>query len=542
MMRLIGRGFLGSLALAFLAAATPRAAQGVITLAQPPAAPNPSAPGTPPPRQVPPDVSALQAAQRIPDNDQKIAAIEKWSKDFPESGSRQQAYTALFDTLVKHRPTDRASILDAAQKGIDAAQEGFRASGYSRFAGALLTAGIFLEDAAVMAEMGLTVFEDEQNKQMQRARATHLGTLGRIRIKQGRVADGEKLLKEAYAANPDIPSALIGLAEVAEGRKDSKVALDYWLQAALTGRLSREDRVKLEATYKNAHNGSVDGLDGVLDAKYKETSTNPVHADTYTVTAARSNRLVLAEVFTGAGCGPCIAADLAFDVAMERYSRKDLAVVMYHMHIPLPDPLTNQSTVERAKYYNINGVPSYAIDGSLLGGGGGDRSYTKRIFSRLVLDIEKELETKSGAELTLEASLAGGVLKALATPAGLGGEGNAVRLQIMLVEELLTYSGENGIRFHPMVVRSIGGANSGGFTVDRGAPVAVEHVFDLAQITEGTQKYIDDYEKTRASTQPGFAFSRKPVAMNSGNLAVVAFLQDEKSKQILQSSYVRLHD
>jgi thiol-disulfide isomerase/thioredoxin len=541
MTRLIGRGFLGSLALAFLAAATP-GAQGVITLAQPPGAPNPSAPGTPPPRPVSPDVSALQAAQRIPDNDNKIGAIEKWLKDFPESGSRQQAYTALFDTLVKHRPTDRAAILDAAQKGIDAAQEGFRASGYSRFAGALLTAGMFLDDAAVMAETGLTVFEDEQNKQMQRARATHLGTLGRIRIKQGRVADGEKLLKEAYAANPEIPSALIGLAEVAEGRKDSKAALDYWLQASLTGRLSKEDRAKLEAFYKNAHNGSLDGLDAALDAKYSETSTNPVHTDTYKVTAARSNRLVLAEVFTGAGCGPCIAADLAFDAAMERYPRKDLAVVMYHMHIPLPDPLTNQSTVERAKYYSINGVPSYAIDGSLLGGGGGDRSYTKRIFSRLVPDIEKELEAESGGELTLEASLAGGVVKATATPARLGGGGNAVKLQILLVEELLAYSGENGIRFHPMVVRSIGGANFGGFTVDRGAPVAVEHVFDLAQITEETQKYIDDYEKTRASTQSGFTFSRKPVAMNSGNLAVVAFLQEEKSKQILQSSYVRLHD
>jgi hypothetical protein len=225
---------------------------------------------------------------------------------------------------------------------------------------------------------------------------------------------------------------------------------------------------------------------------------------------------------------------------MERYSRKDLGVVMYHMHIPLPDPLTNKSTVERAKFYNINGVPSYAIDGSLLGGGGGDRSFTKRVYSRIVPDIEKQLEAPPDAELKLEASVAGGVVKATATPIGLSGDGDAVRLQILLVEEMLAYSGENGIRFHPMVVRSIGGSNYGGFTLDRGAPAVVDHLFDLAQITDETQKYIDDYEKTRASTQTGFGFSRKPVAMNTGNLAVVAFLQDEKSRKVLQSSYVRL--
>ena len=534
MVRLIGRVFLASLALMLLVAATPAAEQAVVTLAQP------QGPGTPPARTPPPDIAALQAAQRMSDNDQKIAALEKWLKDFPESGSKQQAYTALFDTLVKHRPTDRAAILDAAQKGIDAAQDGFRASGYSRFAGGLLTAGIFLEDAAALAEQGLTVFEDEQQKQMQRSRATHLATLGRIRMKQGRVADGEELLKAAYAANPEIPAALIGLAELADGRKDSKAALDYWLQAALTGRLSKDDRAKLEASYKTAHNDSLDGLEGALDAKYKATTANPVHADTYTATPARSKRLVLAEVFTGAGCVPCIAADLAFDAAMERYSRQDLGVVMYHMHIPLPDPLTNKSTVERAKFYSINSVPSYAIDGSLLGGGGGDRSATKRIYSRIVPDVERQLEAPPGAELKLEAALAGGVVKATVMPIGLGSDGDAVRLQIMLVEEMLTYSGENGVRFHPMVVRSIGGSNYGGFPVDRGAPAAVDHVFDLAQITDETQKYIDDYEKTRSSTQSGFAFSRKPVAMDSGNLAVVAFLQEEKSKKILQSSYVRL--
>ncbi len=36
-----------------------------------------------------------------------------------------------------------------------------------------------------------------------------------------------------------------------------------------------------------------------------------------------SNRVVLAELFTGADCGPCVAADLAFDGLMERYNVND---------------------------------------------------------------------------------------------------------------------------------------------------------------------------------------------------------------------------
>jgi tetratricopeptide (TPR) repeat protein len=560
MMRLVARAWLAPFALVLMFAATPVADQSVVvTPTKPPAAQTPPAsaketpqkppatkppatprtPTAPPPRAIPADMRALQAVQKISDHDEKLAAIEKWLKDFPESGGKSQAYSVMFDTLVKHRPTDREAILGAAQKGIDAGNEGFRAMGYSTYATRLLNANLFLDDAAAISEKGLTVFEEEETKRTQMSRANHLATLGRIRLKQGRVADAEKALKAAFAANPEIPGAVIGLAELADQRKDSETALGYWMQAALTGRLSKGDRVKFENAYRASNNGSLDGLEAALDAKYKATSSNPVHPTPYQATPARSNRVVLAEVFTGAGCPPCVAADLAFDAAMERYVRKDLVVVMYHMHIPLPDPLTNKATVERAKYYSVNSVPSFGIDG-VMGGGGGARSNTKMVYGRIVGDIDRALEVPTDVSLTLDASLIGGAVKVNAAPGGLKAEGDAVKLQILLVEEMLSYSGENGVRFHPVVVRSIGGANYGGFTVDRAAPAAIDHVFDLAQITDETQKYLDDYEETRAKTQPTFAFSRKPVAMNPANLSVVAFLQDEKSRKILQSAYLRL--
>jgi tetratricopeptide (TPR) repeat protein len=498
----------------------------------------PPAPVTPP-RPTTPDQTAYSATLKIKDPAEKIAALEKFLKDFPESQAKTGAVYALFETYVANRQAERTAILGYAQRYIDAGPEGFKATGYSRVANALLTANLFLDDAASLAERGLAVFDEEETKRVGQSRASHLATLGRIRLKQGRVKDAEKALKAAFAANPEIPAAVIGLAELADSKKDHKAAADYWLRAALTGRLAKAEREKFEASYRASNDGSLDGLEAAMDAKYRATTTSPVHPVAYKPTPDRTDRVVLAEVFTGAGCPPCVAADLAFDSAMERYTHKDLAVVMYHLHIPLPDPLTNKATLERAKYYGVTGVPTAAIEGATTVGGGA-RSNTKMVYDRIVGQIDRALEVAPTAKLDVAAAVGGGNVRVKATPSALAPEGEAVKLQILLVEQMLSYSGENGVRFHPMVVRSMAGDNYSGFTVDRKAAAAVEHTFDLAKIAQDTLTYIDGYEKERVATQPAFSFSRKPVDMRSNNLSVVVFLQEEKSKKILQATYVRL--
>ena len=50
------------------------------------------------------------------------------------------------------------------------------------------------------------------------------------------------------------------------------------------------------------------------------------------------------ELFTGAQCPPCVAADVAFDVLEKTYKPADLVLIQYHLHIPGPDPLTNAAS------------------------------------------------------------------------------------------------------------------------------------------------------------------------------------------------------
>src|SRR5262249_22800010 len=66
---------------------------------------------------------------------------------------------------------------------------------------------------------------------------------------------------------------------------------------------------------------------------------------------AKSDRVVLVELFTGAQCPPCVAADMAFDALGKTFKPSEVVLLQYHLHIPGPDPLTNADTETRARFY-----------------------------------------------------------------------------------------------------------------------------------------------------------------------------------------------
>ena len=189
-------------------------------------------------------------------------------------------------------------------------------------------------------------------------------------MKLGHTAEAQKLLEESYAVTPSNVNVIAALGELAAKSGNDAKAMDYLLSARLSGHAPDSANQLFEALYKKSHNGSLDGLEAMLDTEYRKRFPNPVHVEAYKPTEKRSDRMVLAEVFTGSGCGPCAGADVAFDAAMERYTRKDLAVVMLHEHVPRPDPMTTEATTARYKLYGANGVPAFAIDGKKTVGGG----------------------------------------------------------------------------------------------------------------------------------------------------------------------------
>jgi len=256
--------------------------------------------------------------------------------------------------------------------------------------------------------------------------------------------------------------------------------------------------------------------------------------------------MVVAELFTGAGCPPCVAADMAFEAALDRYSATDVAVLVYHLHIPRPDPMTNPSTQTRRTFYDANSTPTYIIDGSNQKVGGGGAAQAEKLFKDSIESvIDKRLEGKPGARIKLQAGMKGGnvdVAVEVGKTAKTGKPDQKLRLQVALVEETVHYTGENGLRFHPMVVRSLASAEKDklGFAVTPGRTSKVTHTFDVARVVAEAKSHLDSMEGGASERFGKFQFIERRSAIDMSQLRVVAFVQDETTKEILQAAVVDL--
>jgi hypothetical protein len=244
-------------------------------------------------------------------------------------------------------------------------------------------------------------------------------------------------------------------------------------------------------------------------------------------------------MFTGAGCPPCVGADFAFEAALERYTPEDFALLVYHVHVPRPDPMTNPSTLARQTLYGVTGVPSFYIDGVSDGKGGGGADEARKIYTdRIEPLVDRRLAAKPDARIALQATQAGGSVRVTVGVSGVAPTSRRLKLHLVLVEERVRYSGENGLRFHPMVVRAMAGKEAGGFALQPGKSTKLDHVFDVAQVVAQAAAHLDDFEKT-STRFPNHTFAVRTHDIERARLAVVAFVQDEESKVILQAAFAR---
>jgi tetratricopeptide (TPR) repeat protein len=510
---------------------------------------SPAATSSPSPTQSPaatalptpaPEQKAYDEARRIKEPEKKIEALEKVAKDFSDRFIAIQARGEVLDTLIKNFPAQTDRIRAAAEHYLQPVPGLFITGPPFQLtvANKLMDAGLLLDWAEELAKKGETQFEDDNAKALRRQRARYFDTLGRIYLKQAKTKEAERNLKLAIVNDPDTPTALIALGQIAAGKKDQKAAVEYFTSAAVKMPLKKADKQLMETAYRATHNDSLNGLEDLLDSKYRNLNAG-LHFDHYQPSAKRTSRTALAELFTGSGCGPCVAADLGFDGLLERYKRQDLVVLVYHMHIPLPDPMTNPATVDRGKYYGVPGTPTPVVDGLRLPSSGGSREMAKGFFDRVTPKIESELESPALAQIAVTGSIAGDTVKANVVVDQINAPSPDLRIQLALAEEEIRYTGENGIRFHPMVVRSLGGKDANGFALSASGPTTVEWTFDVKAMSDQLKKYLDEYEKGGHRGDP-FTFLDKKFQIDPNNLSLVAFVQDMKTKAVLQTVYVKL--
>ena len=109
--------------------------------------------------------------------------------------------------------------------------------------------------------------------------------------------------------------------------------------------------------------------------------------------------------------------------------------------------------------------------------------------------------------------------------------GENVRLHVVLVEDVVRYPGNNGQRLHHDVVRAFADGVEG--TEMKDATSKQKASFDLSELTKTLTSYLEDANKKRP-----FMDDERPLALK--NLRVIAFIQDNESKEVLQAAEVEV--
>jgi tetratricopeptide (TPR) repeat protein len=385
--------------------------------------------------------------------------------------------------------------------------------------------------------------------------ASRYSLLGKIQAKLGNTEAAQDNFQKALALHPDMTAAL-GMATIDEAKGDKPAALEMMTVAYLTGALPPEDIVKAKALYAELHPGSgPEAFNEMVGQRYAKTFVNPVKDSGPPPQPAHPQHVVLEELFTGAGCEPCMAPDLATEAALHRYTRDQLVIAIYHNNAPDSDPLTNDTGEARAKYYATGGsTPHVFVDGKERELEEGQPSHAQSSFDLLTKIVDPLLAQPSDATLNVKADRHGDTVdvdltgSAKTLPA-------KTHLEILLVETEVGYSGRNTLHFQPMVVRASAGLkdHDTGLAIASAAAIPQHYSFDLKKIEAANLAYYDEFrvylEKrmerfmtpggmTKAEVDKMAAFPEQKNLIHPDRLAVIAFLQADDSKKVLQAVYV----
>ena len=256
-----------------------------------------------------------------------------------------------------------------------------------------------------------------------------------------------------------------------------------------------------------------------------EASERPFQPPPFTPPANWKGKTVLAEVFTGSECPPCVAAGYGFDGLKESYPTQYLAILKYHLPIPRYDPMMNPATKKRQDYYGreiISGTPTAIIDGVKSVSAGGGRNDSLAVFNRAKTEIDSVLTANADVTIKATATLMGDTVQVNCEFSKIiqGADYNVVLVQ---TEE--EFKGGNGIAVHKMVVRDIETVKP----TDK-ATVA----FNIPASEKAAGDYITEWGKTEAAQrrmQPS-QWPAQHTKMDRAKLKAVVFVQDTNTRQV----------
>jgi len=315
---------------------------------------------------------------------------------------------------------------------------------------------------------------------------------------------------------------------LAEQEGLAELALPYARQAEKL--LTDKDTPGQRKKTLNALANALEKAGKADEAKAVRARSDAVPAVTATPFAgrkAKSDRVVLVELFTGAQCPPCVAADLTFDALPKTYKPTEAVLLQYHLHIPRPDPLANPDTEERARYYgdDVDGTPTVLLNGKAGPELGGRTDDAQGRYDELTAAVNPLLEKPARAALKAVARRQGDKVT-VDVEAAVDEPGDDVKLRLVLVEEVVAYKGTNGVDAHHCVVRAFPGGVAG--TTVKEKTLKKSETVDVAELRKTLTAYLDKTSEKRPFPTPD-----RPLEMKK--VRVVAFVQNDRTHEVLQA-------
>jgi hypothetical protein len=351
-------------------------------------------------------------------------------------------------------------------------------------------------------------------------------------------------LRERLKLQPFNPIALYELARYDEQQGKKQEALRGYAEVAVLPMFdvmldtmwkqdqSQHDPPKqtAETLWKGLHGGKLDGFDAYLDKVYAEAMPKGKGKKVEPRSKQTDNRVVLCELFTGADCGPCVAADVAFSELVKNYAPSEVVALEYHEHIPHPDALANSDTEQRFQFYfpERGGTPTFVISGKPVQVGG-YLHQAEEVYSTLHGQVDLMLLRKTTVRIDLKAQPKDGAVAVTAEANGSFAATDPVRLRLVLAEERVGLRGSNGVREHDMVVRAMPGGTSGIELKD--GKLRYEGKIDISKIKRELDDYLRAYEEANKTT-----FPLKPLDLS--HLRLVAFVQNDQTKEVYQAASI----
>ncbi|MGA7161695.1 MAG: hypothetical protein WBZ48_11875 [Bacteroidota bacterium] len=361
-------------------------------------------------------------------------------------------------------------------------------------------------------------------------------SLGIVLFNAGNDVEAEKYLTEALQTKLPTETELfldLGSAQESSGKKNE--AFDTYLTGVTISRPSVLMKPLLTLQKELYPHASIDSLITLAQRKLVDFFPDK-YKRPETTEDEPNQKTVLAELFTGSECRPCQAADIAYDKLLERYDLSELALLEYHLNIPRPDPMSNTDTELRSHYYGVNSTPTSIIDGTTVMNSGGPGIVARSKFAIYADAVDRTLNSKAEAYLKISARIRRNKIS-IAVSASVNKIRKSDRLRIVLAEDGMRYQGTSGIWEHRFVVRKmIRGAS--GISFKSNGRAAVKDAFTVSSIEDQLEKYLDTYEKSLQGS--GTSFKEKKSEIDPKQLYIVAFIQDDATRRILQSTIIKV--